>query len=107
MTTETITLFIIGFIIVLLFLPSLLTCARAWSSGAAIPLMTLMMMRFRGTPYKLLIDAAITLNHSKEPASYEELERTYMAEKYAINSPEDLIETIKNKRNDQRTNSST
>ena len=68
---------------------------KAWSSGVYISIMEIIFMKLRGTPPNLLIEVAMTLKHSDTEYSYQELEVTYMAEKFNISSPKDLFEKHK------------
>jgi uncharacterized protein YqfA (UPF0365 family) len=68
---------------------------RARLSGAPIPLETLVGMRLKGIPLRLLVDAAVTLRHSGQTVGYDELESVYLAERYSIRRPQDLINVVR------------
>ena len=72
---------------------------KAWSSGVYMSVMEVLFMKLRGTPVNLLIEVAMTLKHSEDEFSYQELEVTYIAEKFNISGPKDLYEKHKEKMN--------
>ena len=65
---------------------------KAWSSGVYMSIIEIIFLKFRGTPPNLLIEVAMTLKHSGQEYSYEELEVIYIAEKFSISSPKELFE---------------
>jgi len=88
--------FVVFFVIFCVACGSFLSVwVRARLSDVPITLETLVAMRLRGSPSKLLVDAAVTLRHSGQAVGYDELERVYLAERYSIRRPEDLISAVR------------
>ena len=96
---QIITLSVVSLALVLFIIVVLRPWIKAWSSGVHMSVMEVIFMKFRGTPPNLLIEVAMTLKHSGSEFSYQDLEVTYIAEKFNISSPKDLYEKYKEKIN--------
>ena len=94
-TPQIIIIVIVSISILLLMLMVLRPWLKAWSSGVYMSVMEIIFMKLRGTPPNMLIDVAMTLKHSGLEFSYQDLEVTYMAEKFNISSAKELYEKHK------------
>lgn len=77
------------------FGPLVRTWLRAFLSGALVPFPNLIMMRLRGNPPLLLIDAYIVLKHQGVSVSIGEIEKTYIVHRSQITASDDLVELVK------------
>ncbi len=68
---------------------------RAVMHGAQIPLPTIVMMRLRGHPVALLIDAYIELKQMGVPATIAEVERCYSENRHRVSTAAELAELIR------------
>jgi len=67
---------------------------RAFMSGAPIPIMSLLGMRLRGTPVRLLTDAYIQLRHRGSTATLADVEKLYIANRHRVRKAGDLIDFV-------------
>jgi len=77
----------IGFI----FLSFVTTFVRSWLSGATVGIPTLVAMRLRGVPYKLIVEARITAAKAGIPIETDLLEAHYLAEGNVIQTVQAII----------------
>jgi uncharacterized protein YqfA (UPF0365 family) len=68
---------------------------RCFLSGAPITLVQLVGMRLRGTPVKMITDAAVALVQSGHSVSCHQVERAYLANRHRIMTMADLLEIVK------------
>ncbi len=68
--------------------------ARAFFSGAKVPLATIIGMRFRGTNPWLVIDAYIRLVKRNMKPSIDQIEAMYIAYGERIRTAEELIDLV-------------
>jgi uncharacterized protein YqfA (UPF0365 family) len=67
---------------------------RAFMSGAPVTITSLLGMRLRGTPVKLVIDAYIQLRVRGKDVSLADVERQYIAEQHRVRSSGDLVDLV-------------
>ena len=68
---------------------------RAFLYRTPVSLVVIVMMRLRGNPPMLLVDAYITLKRSGSPATITDVELTYVDNKTDVLSSDDLVELVK------------
>ncbi len=67
---------------------------RAFSGGAPVSIFSIIGMRLRGTPANMLIDAYVTLKQRGVTITFQDLERTYLAQRNEIQDGEDLLRKV-------------
>jgi len=77
----------LGFIVLSFFT----TFLRSWLSGATVGIPTLVAMKLRGVPYKLIVEARITAAKAGIPLDTDKLEAHYLAEGNVIQTVQALI----------------
>jgi uncharacterized protein YqfA (UPF0365 family) len=67
---------------------------RSAMSGSPISMITILAMRLRGSPVKMLLDAYIQLRHRGSTASIADVEKQYLANRSRIRNARDLIDFV-------------
>jgi len=80
-----------------LFLMVVRPWLRALGHGRPVSLISIVVMRLRGNPPLLLIDAYIALHRSGVDISIAEVENTYIDNRIRVRNSEDLVHFVKSK----------
>jgi len=67
---------------------------RSVVSGAPIPLVSIVLMRLRGAPVKLLLDAYIQLRHRGSTVPLWQVEKQFLASRTRIRNAGDLVDLV-------------
>jgi uncharacterized protein YqfA (UPF0365 family) len=88
------TVVVFAFILFLLFMLLGRSWIKAITSGAPVSIFMLMGMLLRGTPRRLVVDAYIQLHHRGSPATIQDVELRYIANRHRIRSSGDLVDFV-------------
>jgi hypothetical protein len=73
------------------------TWIKALMSGAPVSVFSLLGMLLRGTPRSLAVDAYIQLNHRGSPATIQDVELQYIANRHRVRNARDLVALVEEK----------
>ena len=67
---------------------------RSFTSGAPVSIASILGMRLRKTPPKLIIDAYVQLRHRNSAATLADVEKQYLANRHRVRNVGDLVDFV-------------